>query len=136
MVVQRSSRIGPPGDLRRDAAYAGGSESSDQQDRPQRRPGHRADDACGALSDGTCEDATKSEAADAADAPKLLQSKAIAIDNDLRATLRNFGLKVGMVGTARFDARIRELVADIPDLAILVEPLLIVRQALREQFGI
>ena len=30
---------------------------------------------------------------------KLLQSKAIAIENDLRATLRNFGLKVGMVGT-------------------------------------
>ena len=29
---------------------------------------------------------------------KLLQSKAIAIDNDLRGTLRNFGLKVGMVG--------------------------------------
>jgi transposase len=26
---------------------------------------------------------------------KLLQSKAIAIENDLRATLRNFGLKVG-----------------------------------------
>ena len=29
----------------------GGSESSDQQNRPQRRPGHRADDAYGALSD-------------------------------------------------------------------------------------
>ena len=29
---------------------------------------------------------------------KLLQSKAIAVDNDLRGTLRNFGLKVGMVG--------------------------------------
>jgi hypothetical protein len=28
---------------------------------------------------------------------KLLQSKAIAIENDLRATLRNFGLKVGMI---------------------------------------
>jgi len=27
---------------------------------------------------------------------KLLQSKAIAIQNDLRGTLRNFGLKVGM----------------------------------------
>ena len=26
---------------------------------------------------------------------KLLPSKAIAIENDLRATLRNFGLKVG-----------------------------------------
>jgi transposase len=33
---------------------------------------------------------------------KLLQSKAIAIENDLRATLRNFGLKVGMVGTVRY----------------------------------
>jgi transposase len=28
---------------------------------------------------------------------KLLQSKAIAIENDLRATLRNFGLKVGCI---------------------------------------
>ena len=37
---------------------------------------------------------------------KLLQSKAIAIENDLRATLRNFGLEVGMVGTAKFEARI------------------------------
>ena len=36
---------------------------------------------------------------------KLLQSKAIAIENDLRATLRNFGLKVGMVGTVKFEAR-------------------------------
>jgi len=67
---------------------------------------------------------------------KLLQSKAIAIENDLRATLRNFGLKVGMVGTVKFEARIRELVEDIPDLAILVEPLLIVRRTLREQFVI
>ena len=41
---------------------------------------------------------------------KLLQSKAIAIENDLRATLRNFGLKVGMVGAVKFEARIRELV--------------------------
>src|SRR5262249_22573905 len=30
---------------------------------------------------------------------KLLQSKAIAIENELRASLRNFGLKVGMIGT-------------------------------------
>jgi transposase len=40
---------------------------------------------------------------------KLLQSKAIAIENDLRGTLRNFGLKVGMVATVRFEARIQEL---------------------------
>jgi len=67
---------------------------------------------------------------------KLLQSKAIAIDNDLRGTLRNFGLKVGVVGTVRFEARIKELVVDLPDLAVLVEPLLIVRRVLREQLSI
>jgi transposase len=67
---------------------------------------------------------------------KLLQSKAIAIDNDLRATLRNFGLKVGIVGTVKFEARVKELVEDLPDMAVLVEPLLIVRRVLREQVGI
>ena len=67
---------------------------------------------------------------------KLLQSKAIAIENDLRGTLRNFGLKVGMVGKVRFEARIQELVENIPDLAVLVEPLLIVRRVLREQIVI
>ena len=64
---------------------------------------------------------------------KLLQSKAIAIDNDLRGTLRNFGLKVGLVGTVKFEARIRELVEDLPDLVALIDPLLIVRRTLREQ---
>src|SRR4051812_39954180 len=67
---------------------------------------------------------------------KLLQSKAIAIENDLRATLRNFGLKVGMVGKVKFEARIKELVENLPDLAELVEPLLIVRRVLREQIVI
>jgi len=67
---------------------------------------------------------------------KLLHSKAIAIENDLRATLRNFGLKVGMVGTVKFEARIRELVENLPDVAVLVEPLLVVRRVLREQVGI
>jgi len=67
---------------------------------------------------------------------KLLQSKAIAIDNDLRGTLRNFGLKVGVVGASKFEARIRELVEDLPDLAELVEPLLVVRRTVREQIGI
>ena len=64
---------------------------------------------------------------------KLLQSKAIAIENDLRGTLRNFGLKVGMVGKVKFEARIKELVESLPDLAELVEPLLIVLRALRQQ---
>src|ERR1700723_3133329 len=67
---------------------------------------------------------------------QLLQSKAISIDNDLRATLRNFGLKVGMAGTTKFEARIKELVENQPDLSILVEPLLVVRRVLRAQIGV
>src|SRR5207344_1714144 len=67
---------------------------------------------------------------------KLLQAKAIAVENDLRATLRNFGLKVGVVGTVKFEARIKELVEDVPDLAVLVEPLLVVRRVLREQISV
>jgi transposase len=45
---------------------------------------------------------------------QLLQSKATAIENDLRATLRNFGPKVGVVGAVKFEARIHELVETIP----------------------
>jgi len=67
---------------------------------------------------------------------KLLQSKAIAIENDLRATLRNFGLKVGVVGATKFEVRIKELVENLPDLVVLVEPLLIVRRVLHEQLDI
>ena len=40
---------------------------------------------------------------------------------------------LGMVGKAKFEARIKELVENLPDLAVLVEPLLVVRRALREQ---
>ncbi len=67
---------------------------------------------------------------------KLLQSKAIAIENDLRGTLRNFGLKVGMIGAAKFEARINELVENFPDVAVLVEPLLVIRRAFREQIDV
>ena len=41
-----------------------------------------------------------------------------------------------MIGTMKFEARIRELVERLPDLAVLVEPLLIVRRVIREQLGI
>src|SRR5215510_13928528 len=67
---------------------------------------------------------------------KLLQSQAIAIENDLRGTLRNFGLKVGMVGTVKFEARIKERLENLPDLAALVDPWLVVRRVLRQQLGI
>ena len=50
--------------------------------------------------------------------------------------MRNFGLKVGIVGKLKFEARIKELVESHPDLAVLVEPLLVVRRVLREQLAV
>ena len=67
---------------------------------------------------------------------KLLQSKAIAIENDLRGTLRNFGLKVGMVRDGEVRGPHQGAGREPPDLAVLVEPLLVVRRVLREQFVI
>src|SRR3954453_11330478 len=131
------AEAGFAGDMCRNAAHAGGAERTDQKDRPQRCARHGADDAGGTLSPGACEDAAQSETLRMLlTHRKLLQSKAIAIENDLRGTLRNFGLKVGVVGTVKFEARIKELVENLPDLAVLVEPLLMVRRVLREQFAI
>src|ERR1700726_2359809 len=69
-------------------------------------------------------------------ARKLLQEKAIAVDNDIRGLLRNFGLKVGPVGVSKFEARIRELLEGMPELAEIIEPLLDARRKLRELFAI
>lgn len=68
-------------------------------------------------------------------ARKLLQEKAIAIENDIRGLLGNFGLKVGPVGVVKFAARIRELTEDMSDLAEIVDPLLEARGKLREKFA-
>lgn len=68
-------------------------------------------------------------------ARKLLQEKAIAIENDIRGLLRNFGLKVGAVRTAKFEERIRELIEGMPDLAAIMEPLLAARGKLRTEFA-
>ncbi|MER8950490.1 MULTISPECIES: IS110 family transposase [unclassified Mesorhizobium] len=68
-------------------------------------------------------------------ARKLLKEKAIAIENDIRGLLRNFGLKVGKVGAVKFEERIRELTEGMPDLAEIVEPLLDARRKLRQNFA-
>src|SRR5215469_7709603 len=57
-------------------------------------------------------------------ARKLLQEKAIAIDNDIRGLLRNYGLKVGSIGASKFEARIRELMEGAQELAEIVDLLL------------
>ena len=67
-------------------------------------------------------------------ARKLLQGKSIAIENDIRGLLRNFGLKVGNVGAVKFEERIHELVDGMADLREIMEPLLTARRKLREEF--
>ena len=68
-------------------------------------------------------------------ARKLLQDKALAIENDIRGLLRNFGLKVGAVGPSGFEARIRELVENRPELHAIMLPLLAAWRALRDRFA-
>jgi transposase len=65
---------------------------------------------------------------------KLLQAQIRALENDLRGSLRTFGLKVGAVSVGRFEERVRALMIGLPVLAAIVEPLLAVRAALRAQF--
>jgi transposase len=66
---------------------------------------------------------------------KLLQRKIYDIENDLRGSLRNFGLKVGAVGAVKIDERIRELVVDHPVVGSIIEPLLEARAVMRVQFA-
>lgn len=67
---------------------------------------------------------------------KLLRGKLQDIENDLRGTLRNFGLRVGVVSAGHFEGRVRELVVGHPPLEAIVAPLLAVRRVLREQFAV
>ncbi len=66
---------------------------------------------------------------------KLVQRKLIDIESDMGGTLRNFGLQVGVVSTIGYEARIRHLVEGFPRLAAIIELLLTVRRAMREQLA-
>jgi transposase len=63
-------------------------------------------------------------------ARKLLVTKLRDIDNGIRGLLRGFGLKMGKVGERGFPARVRELVDGRRSLAVVIEPLLQVRDVL------
>lgn len=65
----------------------------------------------------------------------LIQRKLLDIESDMRGTLRNFGLKVGVVSKVGYEARIRHLVEGFPRLAAIVDPLLSIRRVMRQQLA-
>jgi transposase len=67
---------------------------------------------------------------------KLLQVKVRAIENDLRGSLRTFGLKVGQTSADGFDARVQALVEDMPVVAVVAGALLEARRALLTQLRV
>ena len=68
-------------------------------------------------------------------ARKQLQARINDLELCLRGILRGFGLKLGDVGTGRFEARVRELVAGQATLEGLAEPMLRARAALRAEYA-
>jgi transposase len=120
----------PAGDLRGDTAHEGFADgAANQQDGPQRCARDRTDDTGRPVQAGAREDAGCPGTADAADQPQAASTQAAGRGiRFARGTLRNFGLKVGVVGGSRYEARVRELVAGFPRLTAIAEPLLIVRR--------
>jgi transposase len=64
---------------------------------------------------------------------RFLLDKRIATDNEIRGSLRTFGLKLGKATPATYDARIRELVGDNKKFQACIFPMLDVRRVLIEQ---
>jgi len=68
-------------------------------------------------------------------ARKLLQVKRHDVEMSIRGILRGFGLKVGATTPRRFEARVRELVADHATLATVAAALLSARAVLDREFA-
>lgn len=62
-----------------------------------------------------------------------LNSKRIDIENQIRGTLKIFGLKIGKVTKAQYEARIRDMISDDAELKSYIEPLLYSREVMTEQ---
>lgn len=68
---------------------------------------------------------------------KTLLTKRIDIENEIRGTLRSFGLKLaGRITASTFERRALELLEDQPRLLAMVRPMLAARRALREQCAV
>jgi transposase len=64
---------------------------------------------------------------------RCLLDKQLDLQNQIRGTIKVFGLKVGKVTTATYDRRIRELIEDHQELQDYIFPMLEVRRHLVEQ---
>jgi transposase len=69
-------------------------------------------------------------------ARKLLVNKLKDVENSVRGLLRGFGLKLGTVGRAGFEARVREQLEGAPRLLAIIAPLLTARAALKDQLAV
>ena len=58
------------------------------------------------------------------------------IENSMRGLLKGFGMRLGRLLRARWDDAVRDVVSGNPMLAMIMEPLLVVRRTLREQLAI
>ncbi|MCW1988450.1 UNVERIFIED_ORG: transposase [Sphingomonas sp. R1F5B] len=58
------------------------------------------------------------------------------IENSVRGLLKGFGLRLGRLLRGRWDDAVREIVSGNATLASIIEPLLIARQALRDQLAV
>jgi transposase len=67
---------------------------------------------------------------------RTLLEKRVAIDNEIRGTLKAFGFKVGAIGIGGFEVRVTELLRDRPRLLAMVRPMLKAREALRQQSAV
>src|SRR5437764_2585205 len=125
------------GDLRRDAAHEGSAEAQqvNKTDRNDAR-GIAQMMRVGLFKPVHVKTLVAQEQRMLLTSRKLLQRKLLDLESDLRGTLRNFGLKVGVVSGGRYEARVRELVAGFARLAAIAEPLLNVRRVMRQQLAV
>jgi transposase len=68
---------------------------------------------------------------------KTLLEHRVALDNEIRGTLKAFGIKLGRVSEGQFAARVRTLMEERRrELLVMVEPMLTVRETLRRSYAV
>ena len=65
-----------------------------------------------------------------------LMGVAVDLSNQIRSTLKTFGLMAGKGAGRAFEIRVRDLIAPRPSVAAIVEPLLAAWRAVRDQIGV